>query len=70
LSGILRHDRSQQLIHLTRAPFSQQRRWLVNVCENYAKSLEFGTKYTYQTLPRLLTLWLDIASKVKDNPDK
>jgi len=31
------------------------------VIENYLRSLAFGAKYIYQTLPRLLTLWLDLG---------
>jgi serine/threonine-protein kinase ATR len=34
------------------------------VIENYLRSLNHGTKYIYQTLPRLLTLWLDLGSQV------
>ena len=29
--------------------------------KQYARSLRFGSKYTYQTIPRLLTLWLDMG---------
>ena len=25
---------------------------------NYSKAIRFGTKYIYQTVPRLLTVWL------------
>ena len=32
------------------------------VIENYLRSLAFGAKYIYQTLPKLLTLWLDLGS--------
>ncbi|KAJ3317785.1 serine/threonine-protein kinase M1 [Boothiomyces sp. JEL0866] len=34
------------------------------VCRQYAKSLMYGTKYTYQSLPRLLTLWLEMGSSI------
>lgn len=34
------------------------------VIENYLRSLSFGTKYIYQTLPRILTLWLDLGTQV------
>ena len=27
----------------------------------YAMAIRLGSKYTYQTIPRLLTLWLDMA---------
>lgn len=29
---------------------------------NFSKALRFGTKFLYQALPRLVTLWLDLAS--------
>lgn len=32
------------------------------VCMSYSRSLYYGTKYLYQTLPRLLTLWLDFGA--------
>lgn len=33
----------------------------LKVCENYALSLRFGVKYIYRTMPRMLTLWLDLG---------
>ena len=33
------------------------------VIENYVRSLAFGAKYIYQTLPRVLTLWLDLGAE-------
>lgn len=39
------------------------------VIENYVRSLHFGTKYLYQTLPRILTLWLDLAAQVDKPPE-
>jgi len=35
------------------------------VVENYLRSMGFGAKYIYQTLPRVLTLWLDLGSEVE-----
>ena len=35
---------------------------LSQTCKNYGKALLYGTKYIYQTLPRMLTLWLDFGS--------
>lgn len=35
------------------------------VIENYLRSLSFGTKYLHQTLPRALTLWLDLGYTLK-----
>lgn len=37
------------------------------VIENYLRSLHSGTKYLYQTLPRVLTLWLDLGAQM-DKP--
>ncbi|TPX13910.1 uncharacterized protein E0L32_005610 [Thyridium curvatum] len=39
------------------------------VIENYLRSLTCGTKYLYQTLPRILTLWLELGSQVDKAPD-
>ncbi|PHH78594.1 hypothetical protein CDD82_2953 [Ophiocordyceps australis] len=39
------------------------------VIENYVRSLNCGTKYLYQTLPRILTLWLDVGAQVDKPPD-
>lgn len=30
-------------------------------CVNYHEALQRGVKYIYQTMPRLLTVWLDLA---------
>ncbi|GJJ07321.1 hypothetical protein Clacol_001522 [Clathrus columnatus] len=30
----------------------------------YAKTLQIGSKYVYQTMPRMLTLWLDLGEKI------
>ncbi|KHO10999.1 hypothetical protein MAA_11390 [Metarhizium robertsii ARSEF 23] len=39
------------------------------VIENYVRSLNSGTKYIYQTLPRILTLWLDVGAQVDKAPE-
>ena len=39
------------------------------VIENYLRSLNFGTKYLYQTLPRILTLWLELGAQVDKPPE-
>ncbi|KAI4194332.1 MAG: hypothetical protein LQ350_007823 [Teloschistes chrysophthalmus] len=36
------------------------------VVENYLRSLALGAKYIYQTLPRALTLWLELGVEVDD----
>ncbi|KAI1307448.1 phosphatidylinositol 3 [Xylaria venustula] len=38
------------------------------VIENYIRSLNYGTKYLYQTLPRILTLWLDLGAQLDKAP--
>ncbi|KAI0520945.1 phosphatidylinositol 3 [Xylaria bambusicola] len=39
------------------------------VIENYLRSLSYGTKYLYQTLPRILTLWLDLGAQIDKAPE-
>jgi serine/threonine-protein kinase ATR len=39
------------------------------VIENYIRSLNYGTKYLYQTLPRILTLWLELGAQVDKPPE-
>ncbi|KAK3079557.1 hypothetical protein LTS18_004565, partial [Coniosporium uncinatum] len=34
------------------------------VIDNYTRSLGFGSKYYYQSVPKLLTLWLDLGMEV------
>jgi serine/threonine-protein kinase ATR len=34
------------------------------VIENFIRSTVYGTKYYYQTLPKILTLWLDMGMEV------
>ncbi|CAO2647756.1 Nn.00g086780.m01.CDS01 [Neocucurbitaria sp. VM-36] len=34
------------------------------VIENFVRSTVYGTKYYYQTLPKILTLWLDLGMEV------
>ncbi|KDQ08227.1 hypothetical protein BOTBODRAFT_569890 [Botryobasidium botryosum FD-172 SS1] len=33
------------------------------ICKHYAKALLHGSKYIYQTMPRMLTLWLDMGEE-------
>ncbi|KAH8201173.1 hypothetical protein TruAng_004641 [Truncatella angustata] len=39
------------------------------VIENYIRSLNYGTKYLYQTLPRILTLWLEFGAQLDKAPE-
>lgn len=45
------------------------------IIENYIRSVVYGTKYYYQTVPKILTLWLDLGMEAmqampKSNKDK
>ncbi|KAH7552423.1 hypothetical protein BM1_08374 [Bipolaris maydis] len=37
------------------------------VIENFVRSTVYGTKYYYQTLPKILTLWLDMGMEVMNS---
>ncbi|KAJ3214103.1 serine/threonine-protein kinase M1 [Dinochytrium kinnereticum] len=39
------------------------------VCKNYARALTYGTQFIYQTLPRLLTLWLESGTQQAKKSD-
>lgn len=32
-----------------------------NVCQNYVRAISFGQKYIFLTVPRMLTMWLDLG---------
>ncbi len=34
---------------------------------SYAKAIRAGSKYVYQTVPRILTIWLDLAEDEEAN---
>lgn len=35
----------------------------VHTMNYYGKSLQYGCKYIHQSMPRMLTIWLDFASR-------
>ncbi|XP_048511999.1 serine/threonine-protein kinase ATR isoform X2 [Athalia rosae] len=37
----------------------------VHMMNYYGKSLQYGCKYVHQSMPRMLTIWLDYASRVQ-----
>jgi len=37
----------------------------LNTVRSFAKAIRYGSKYVYQTVPRLLTIWLDLG----ENPN-
>ncbi|RMZ81831.1 hypothetical protein DV738_g2114, partial [Chaetothyriales sp. CBS 135597] len=39
------------------------------VIENYLRSLINGTKYVFQTLPKILTLWFELVANLDQPPD-
>ena len=39
------------------------------VIENYLRSLAYGSRYIYQTLPRVLTLWLELGTDAEQPLD-
>lgn len=36
----------------------------VHAMNFYGKSLQYGCKYIHQSMPRMLTIWLDFASRI------
>lgn len=36
------------------------------VVENFLRSMVFGSKYYYQTIPKVLTLWLDLGAELRE----
>lgn len=44
--------------------------FLVSAMVYYGKSLMFGCNYIYQSMPRLLTIWLDYTAKKDDSANK
>lgn len=36
----------------------------MHVVVNYLRAVAFGVKYIFQTIPRLLTLWLDLGEDI------
>lgn len=39
------------------------------VIENYLRALSFGSKYVFQTLPKVLTLWLELVASAEQPQD-
>jgi serine/threonine-protein kinase ATR len=40
---------------------------IYSVCKNYYNALMLGSKYVYEMLPRVLTLWMDLGEEVWKN---
>jgi serine/threonine-protein kinase ATR len=43
--------------------------FLPEVLRNYGRSVQYGSRHIYRSLPRLLTLWFDFGASVAANPD-
>ncbi len=42
------------------------RDFLLFIVRHYGNTLQYGSKYLYQCMPRMLTVWLDFGSNVPD----
>ena len=40
------------------------------IIRHYGHALEYGSKYIYQCMPRMLSLWLDFGSTVPDEGER
>jgi serine/threonine-protein kinase ATR len=67
---LLGHYYNRLLEHEESKPPNRQKDTYINgeltksVCICYLRSLQYGNKYLYETLPRVLTLWLDFGATV------
>ncbi|KAF8469032.1 hypothetical protein BDZ91DRAFT_776018 [Kalaharituber pfeilii] len=65
-----RHYNKLYEAHKNLPPAQQPQPFLIGetaklICQCYLRSLPWGTKYIFQTLPRFLTLWLDLGEPLK-----
>lgn len=67
---LLGHYYNRLLEHEESKPPNRQKETYLNgelmksVCICYLRSLQYGNKYLYETLPRVFTLWLDFGANV------
>ncbi len=40
------------------------REFVIQVVMNFGSSLQYGNQYIYQSMPRMLTLWLDYGAEM------
>jgi hypothetical protein len=43
------------------AELTKRAQYHYHTVQNYLSALKFGVKYIYRTMPRLLTIWLDLG---------
>jgi hypothetical protein len=48
---------------------SRRNRLLLQVVRAYVKAIQLGSKYIYQIVPRLLTIWLDLGQTPEKTTD-
>ncbi|KAH8403296.1 hypothetical protein KR222_009973 [Zaprionus bogoriensis] len=58
----MREARSQASSTSSTLQVREQEDLLLQVMVNYAKSLRYGSDHVYQSMPRLISLWLDTAA--------
>jgi serine/threonine-protein kinase ATR len=67
---LLGHYYNRVLEHEQSKPNNRQRESYLSgdlirsVCISYLRSLHFGSKYLYETLPKVFTLWLDFGAHI------
>ena len=59
---LLEHEESKPINRQKDSYLNGELIRLVSIC--YLRSLHYGNKYLYETLPRVLTLWLDFGANV------
>lgn len=42
----------------------------LHMIHNFGKSLQYGKEFLYQSMPRMLSIWLDYGSRQFENKDK
>ena len=46
------------------------RDFIVQMLNNFGQSLEHGNQYIYESMPRMLSLWMDYGSEVAESETK
>jgi serine/threonine-protein kinase ATR len=64
-----RHYNKLYEVEKAKHPLKQSQQFLNGehaklIVQNYLRALTFGVKYIFQTMPRLLTVWLDLGDEV------
>ncbi|XP_030556756.1 serine/threonine-protein kinase ATR [Drosophila novamexicana] len=62
LAQFLEKMREARAVATTNAQTREDEELLLQIMLNYAKSLRYGSDHVYQSMPRLISLWLDTAA--------